>query len=233
MATPRSQRIGIWIIAIVLTIGTLGSFLAIVLSNQNKQTDQAALQKASTDYQKQYTDYQAKLKIYNAQVAAQAKQLSDQYYGTFSQYSSLPAKFDAGSVKNLKTNDLVVGDGEKITTKTQYSAYYIGWNPKGVVFDQSIDKGALKSPITVTAAGQMIVGWDQGVLGMNINGVRELTIPSSMAYGATGSGDNIPANTPIKFVVMIIPKNIEITPLKAPQMPQILLDYYQSQQTGT
>jgi hypothetical protein len=79
----------------------------------------------------------------------------------------------------------------------------------------------------------MIVGWKQGVLGMNINGVRELSIPSSMAYGATGSGNNIPSNTPLKFVVMVIPKITEITPVQVPQMPQILIDYYQSQQTGT
>jgi FKBP-type peptidyl-prolyl cis-trans isomerase FkpA len=233
MATPKSQRIGIWIIAIVLTIGTLGSFLAIVLGNQNKQTDQANLQKASTEYQKAYTDYQAKSKVYDAQVAAQAKQLSDQYYGIFNQYASSPAKFDASSVKTLKTQDIKIGDGEKITTKTAYSAYYIGWNPKGVIFDQSIDKGALKAPITVTPDGQMIVGWNQGVLGMNINGVRELSIPSSMAYGATGSGDNIPANTPIKFVVMVIPEITVITPVQQPQPPQILIDYYKSQQTGT
>jgi FKBP-type peptidyl-prolyl cis-trans isomerase len=233
MATPRSQRIGIWIIAIVLTVGTLGSFLAIILGNQNNASQQAKIQKASSEYQKLYTDYQAKSKVYDAQVAAQAKLLSDQYYGTFSQYASLPAKFDASGVKSLKTQDIKVGDGEKITTKTEYSAYYIGWNPKGVIFDQSIDKGALKIPITFTSGSSMIDGWKQGMLGMNINGVRELSIPSSMAYGATGSGENIPANTPIKFVVMVIPKINEITPIQAPQMPQILIDYYQSQQSGT
>jgi FKBP-type peptidyl-prolyl cis-trans isomerase len=233
MATPRSQRIGIWIIAIVLTIGTLGSFLAIVLSNQNQQTDQANLQKASNEYQKAYADYQAKLKVYNTQVAAQTTQLSGQYYAIFSQYASAPAKFDASGVKSLKTQDIKVGDGAVITTKTAYSAYYIGWNPKGVIFDQSIDKSALKAPLTVSTDGSMIVGWEQGVLGMKVNGVREISIPSSMAYGATGSGANIPANTPIKFVVMIIPTVTVITPIQQPQMPQILIDYYNSHPTGT
>lgn len=47
MSTPLSQKIGIWIIAVVLTIGTLGSFLAMVLSVQNQSIDQA-------EYQKQY-----------------------------------------------------------------------------------------------------------------------------------------------------------------------------------
>ena len=40
---------------------------------------------------------------------------------------------------------------------------------------------------------------------MKVGGVRELTIPSDLAYGETGSGDSIPANTPLKFVIMTIP----------------------------
>jgi FKBP-type peptidyl-prolyl cis-trans isomerase len=125
---------------------------------------------------------------------------------------------------------LNIGDGSEITTKTDYSAYYIGWNPKGVLFDQSIDKDALKAPLTVAAGSSMIVGWKEGVLGMKVGGVRELTLPSSMAYGATGSGENIPANTPLKFIVMIIPKVTDV-----PISPE-LLQYYQSQsqsQSGT
>jgi FKBP-type peptidyl-prolyl cis-trans isomerase len=222
MATPKSQRVGIWIIAIVLTIGTLGSFLAIVLGNQNKTTDQANLQKA-------YSDYQAKSTDYSTKVAAQTKALSDKYYSVLSQYSSIPAAFSASGIKTLGKQDLNIGEGSEITTKTDYSAYYIGWNPKGVIFDQSIDKGALKAPLTVPAGSSMIIGWKEGVLGMKVGGVRELTIPSSMAYGAAGSGDNIPANTPIKFVVLIIPKIDVIPPV---QMPQILIDYYKTQQAS-
>ena len=58
---------------------------------------------------------------------------------------------------------------------------------------------------------------------MKIGGVRELTIPSSQAYGETGSGDKIPANTPLKFVVMAIP------PVEEIPTPQIIKDYYKRQ----
>ena len=207
MATPRSQQIGIWIIAVVMLVGTLGSFLVMVLSNQNQAKDQASLQKAYNTYQ--------------ASVTAQTKQLSDTYYPTFSQYSTIPAAFSADGIKTVTTIDLKVGDGATLTSTTTYSAYYIGWNPKGVVFDQSIETGALKAPIV---GGNLITGWNEGVVGMKFGGVREITIPSDKAYGATGSGDNIPPNTPIKFVVMAIPKVSTIT------MPQILQDYYNSQQ---
>lgn len=220
MATPRSQRIGIWIIAIVLTVGTLGSFLALVLSNQNSATDQTKLQKA-------YSEYQAKSTEYNTKVAAQTKTLSDRYFSELKQYATLPASFKADEIKKLEKKDLKVGEGAEITAKTPYSAYYIGWNPKGVVFDQSIDKDALKAPLNVQESGSMIDGWDEGVIGMKVGGVRELSMPSDKAYGETGSGENIPANTPLKFVVMIIPKVDEIP---QPQMPQILIDYYKTQE---
>lgn len=204
MATPKSQRIGIWIIAIVLTVGTLGSFLVMGLSANNQKNDQAQLQKAYTGYQ--------------SQVAAQTKQLSDKYYTEFNQYASLPAEFNASDVTELTKTDLKVGDGEAITSTTAYNAYYIGWNPKGVAFDQSISTdGTLKAPI---AGSGLIPGWIEGVIGMKIGGVRELAITPDKAYGATGNGANIPANTPIKFIVMAISKVATIP------MPEILQQYY-------
>jgi FKBP-type peptidyl-prolyl cis-trans isomerase FkpA len=205
MATTTSQRVGIWLIAIVLTLGTLGSFLVMALSVQNQSTDDAQLQQVYQEYQDAIT--------------AQTESLSAQYYNEFSQYANLPAKFNASDVKELKTKDLKVGDGEVVTEATEYNAYYIGWNPSGVVFDESISENSLKSPI---ASGGLIEGWSKGVVGMKIGGVRELTIPSDLAYGEAGSGADIPANTPLKFVVMVIPKLDEVP------VPQLLLDYYSS-----
>ncbi len=209
MATPKSQRIGIWIIAIVLTIGTLGSFLAMILGNQNSSTEQARIQEMSKEY--------------SAKTDAQTKTLSDKYLKDFSQYSNVPAVFEASSVKAVEKTDLKVGDGVEIKSGTPYSAYYIGWNPKGVIFDQSISTGTLKAPI---AGGNLIAGWEEGVKGMKLGGVREISIPSEKAYGKTGSGEDIPADTPLKFIVMAIPKVNEVA------MPAELLQYYQSQYSG-
>lgn len=221
MAATKSQRIGIWVIAIFMAVGTVGSFLAIILSNKNQQSDQARISAETAQYQKDYTAYQAK-------VDAQAAELSTQYFGTLNQFATRPAAFDASSVKELKTNDLIVGSGDPITSASSFSAYYIGWNPSGKVFDSSINGAALKAPIAVTPGG-VIPGWTAGVDGMKVGGIRELTIPSDQAYGATGSGADIPANTPLKFIVMIIP-----TPeaIPTPVMPQELQNYYQQQQQG-
>ncbi len=203
-----AQRIGIWIIAIVMTVGTIGSFALIIISNENAKTEQARITKLQADYQ--------------AKVDAQTKDLSNKYYADLAGYQSQAAPFDAGSVRSLSSVDLKVGDGDVLTAKSSFSAYYIGWNPSGKVFDSSISNGALKAPLLVTPGG-VISGWTEGVVGMKIGGIRELTIPADKAYGATGQGSNIPPNTPLKFVIMAVP-----TPPTIP-VPAELLQYYQSQ----
>lgn len=215
MATPRSQRIGIWIIAVVMVIGTLGSFAVIVLANKNAGVDQAHLQKVTAQYQNDVNAYQAK-------VDAQAKQLSDKYFDEFNKYADRPAKFDRDSVKKLTTEDLKQGDGKTLDENSTFTAYYIGWTPDGKVFDGSIDGTKLKAPFTASPGG-VIPGWTKGVKDMKVGGVRELTIPSDDAYGEKGSGDKIPPNTSLKFVLMVIP-----TPEAIPQptMPKELMQAY-------
>jgi FKBP-type peptidyl-prolyl cis-trans isomerase len=198
-----------------MLIGTIGSFAVMVLGAQNSGSDQARIKQQADAYQKDYTAYQAK-------VDAQAIQLSEKYFAEFNQYVGKPAAFDPDKVKTLTTTDLKVGDGTVLGKDATFTAYYLGWGPTGKVFDGSIDSTKLKAPFTA-APGGVITGWTKGVEGMKVGGVRELTIPSDDAYGEKGSGDTIPPNTPLKFVIMVIP-----TPdtLPQPQMPQELLDYY-------
>ena len=195
MATKTSQRVFIWVIAVVMTVGTLAGFVAMILAPKNQQADAERMQALMSQYQKS--------------VAEQEKQLSDKYYPEFSTYQSRVAAFDKDAVKELGKEDLKVGDGETITKDSTFHAYYIGWNPSGEVFDQSIDGTKLKAPIEVTPGG-VITGWTEGVDGMKIGGVRELTIPADKAYGDQAQGDKIPANSPLKFIVMIIPAPEEI-----------------------
>ncbi len=198
MATPKAQRIGIWIIAVVMVIGTLGSFAVMILANDNAKIDQqeqARLQKEA------YAEYEKQL----AEQEKAAAGLSTTHYPQFEQYESSPATFDASEVGDkVQTNDLKNGDGEVITKDTKYQAYYIGWNPKGKSFDSSFDGDKLKAPIDTSTTPGLIQGWQDGVVGMKVGGVREITIPSDLAYKETGSGDDIPPNTPLKFVIYII-----------------------------
>lgn len=216
MATTKAQRWGILAVLIVTVVGTIGSFAVMILSQKNQTEEAAKMQKAQTEYQNRYKEYQSKQD-------AQAKQLSEKYFGIFSPYASRVGEFNRDDVKELKTEDLAVGDGEEIKDDTKFAAYYIGWNPKGKAFDQSIADGKLKSPLPIETGlvnASLITGWKEGMKGMRINGVRELTIPSDKAYGDKAQGDDIPANTPLKFVVMAIPLPEAIP---QPEVPQELL----------
>lgn len=215
MATTRTQRVSIWVIIIALAAGTLLSFFVIILSNSNttKQNN-----KLAQEYQ-----------TYQNQVNAQTTQLSQKYFAQFSQYKSQVSAFNAADAqKGLVQTDLAVGTtGSAINEDATYAAYYIGWTPDGKIFDSSFntDGKTLKLPLTVTP-GSVISGWMSGTTGMKIGGVREITIPSEQAYGSTGNGSSIPANTPIKFIVMVVPVPPTIN------MPADLQQALQQQQQG-
>lgn len=218
MATQRSQRIGIWIIAIAMMLGTVGGFIAMMVAPTNEAKDKAALDAELEQYSKAVQEYQDK-------VSAQGRELSDRYFTEFSSYSERVSAFEAGEVKDLGKNDLKVGDGQEVKGDTKLAVYYIGWNPNGEIFDGSIEGESLKSPFTVDGpeGAPVIMGWQEGLIGMKIGGVRELTIPSEKAYGEAGGGEKIPANAPLKFVVMAIEPPTQIA---EPEMPPLVRKEY-------
>lgn len=230
MSATKKQRYGILIILAVTVIGTIGSFAVMILSTQNNAKQQAQFQVLSKDYE-------AKQKQYEAQVGKQTDELSAKYYEVFQPYASNVAAFDINSAKDLSTDDLLVGEGEKITGKTKFASYYIGWDANGRIFDQSIDVAAkkLKAPLTVADGldnASLIVGWQEGMKGMAIGGVRLITIPSDKAYGEAGSKDasgkeTIAPNMPLKFIVMAIPLPEQIP---QPDMTGLQKAYEETQQ---
>src|SRR6266851_5118938 len=103
---------------------------------------------------------------------------------------------------SLQIEDLTVGTGATAATGDTVSVLYTGTFLDGRVFDASSLHGNV--PITFRlGAGQVIQGWDQGLVGMRVGGKRRLTIPSSLAYGPSGNGP-IPPNTPLRFEVELV-----------------------------
>jgi peptidylprolyl isomerase len=101
----------------------------------------------------------------------------------------------------LYYQELVPGQG--VTTAQpgrSVSVTYTGWLPDGTQFDSNVGK----TPLTFTlGAGQVIQGWDLGILGMRAGGKRRLVIGSAMGYGAGGNGAIRP-NTTIVFDVQLL-----------------------------
>ena len=104
---------------------------------------------------------------------------------------------------DLRVEDLVVGDGAEAVGGTKVSVHYVGVAfSSGEEFDASWNRG---QPFEFKLGrGQVIPGWDQGVVGMKVGGRRKLTIPSAMAYGARGAGGVIKPHEPLVFVVDLL-----------------------------
>lgn len=107
-----------------------------------------------------------------------------------------------GNTNGLKIEDIKVGDGTEAKTGNTISVHYTGTLVNGTKFDSSYDRG---EPFSFTLGiGQVIKGWDEGVVGMKIHGKRKLTIPSTFAYGERGVPGAIPPNATLIFEVELL-----------------------------
>ncbi|WP_199727774.1 FKBP-type peptidyl-prolyl cis-trans isomerase [Corallococcus sp. CA049B] len=106
------------------------------------------------------------------------------------------------SESGLYTQDLVVGTGKEAVNKSYVYVHYAGWLPDGSMFDNSRARG---EPIDfVLGNGDVIKGWEEGLIGMRVGGKRKLVIPSDLGYGSRGSAPVIPSNAVLVFDVELM-----------------------------
>jgi len=103
----------------------------------------------------------------------------------------------------LEIYDAKVGDGAEAVSGKAVSVHYTGLLTNGKKFDSSVDRG---QPFEfLLGGGQVIRGWDVGVAGMKVGGVRKLIISPELAYGANDVGGGlIPANSTLIFEVQLL-----------------------------
>jgi FKBP-type peptidyl-prolyl cis-trans isomerase FkpA len=112
----------------------------------------------------------------------------------------------ATTPSGLQYEDVVVGEGAEAKAGTPVSVHYTGWlfedGVQGSKFDSSKDR---REPFEFPlGAGHVIKGWDEGVQGMKVGGVRKLVIPPELGYGARGAGGVIPPNATLLFEVELL-----------------------------
>ena len=205
LKTSLSQRIVIGIIAVLLLASTIAIYALIVLNGEKNKATSSVKKEELAAVTKELTAKQDELK-------AASDKMSKQYFGTFNSFRNKVKAYNAETVQNagLKPTDLKVGTGAEITNSTKsYYAYYIGWCPDESVFDSSFDDAkkptSLKAPLAVTNPASLIAGWSEGIKGMKIGGVREVDIPSALAYGNEREICGA-KNSPLKFI--ILPVNV-------------------------
>ena len=102
----------------------------------------------------------------------------------------------------LRFEDSTIGSGATASNGQTVSVHYTGWLENGTKFDSSKDRN---EPFEFKlGAGRVIRGWDEGVAGMKVGGVRRLTIPPQLAYGDSGAGGVIPPKATLIFEVELL-----------------------------
>lgn len=106
------------------------------------------------------------------------------------------------TASGLKYIDQLVGKGASPVAGKRVKVHYTGTLENGVKFDSSVDRN---QPFDfVIGVGQVIAGWDEGVMSMKVGGKRKLIIPAKLGYGSRGAGGVIPPNATLLFDVELL-----------------------------
>ena len=106
------------------------------------------------------------------------------------------------TASGLQIEDLVIGDGALAENGMEALVHYTGWFTDGRKFDSSYDR---EKPYRLfIGRGEVIRGWDEGLLGMRVGGKRRIVVPPSLGYGSAGKGNLVPPDVTLVFELQIM-----------------------------
>lgn len=206
--TPLKQRLIIGLIAFAMVASTVAMYVGVILSARSGQDSKTP----ASDRIEELNGLIAKKQ---QEIITSASPITKKYFPILKEYKKYVKAYNAktANTAGLVTKDLKVGNGRTLKAKDEnYYAFYIGFCANESIFDSSFDDfkkpTSLKPPIP--GAG-LIKGWMEGIHGMKLGGVRELSIPSELAYkdqeicGAK--------NSPIRFILITIEEDATLKKL--------------------
>ena len=116
----------------------------------------------------------------------------------------LAASDTRGNLERMVIDDITIGEGAAVVAGDKVSVHYAGRLQNGTEFDNSRTRGAAFD--FVVGGGQVIAGWEEGLVGMRVGGERILVIPPEKAYGSSGVGP-IPPNSTLVFSIELLAIN--------------------------
>ena len=197
LKTSTKQRVIIAIIAVLMLGSIIAGYAAIIMNGgkSSSTSDESKVDEAKiAEYQEAYNN-----------VLAEFSETTKEDYDQFIAHKSEIKAYNETSANEngLQTRDLEKGSGDKIDENSNYLAYYVGWCADETIFDSSFDDNENPTAFSkiLDASLGMIEGWNEGVKGMRLGGIREITIPGELAYGESMEicGGT---NKPLKFIVM-------------------------------
>lgn len=196
LKTSTKQRVIIGLIAILMLGSIIAGYAAIILNgNSTSSSDENKVDSAKVaEYQEAYEKKQAEF-----------SSATKEDFNEFIAFKSEIKGYNEASANEngVVTRDLKKGSGDKIDQDSEYLAYYVGWCADESIFDSSFDDNKNPSSFAkiLDASLGMIEGWNEGIKGMRLDGVREITVPGELAYGESMEicGGK---NKPLKFLVM-------------------------------
>ena len=193
----NSQRVVVFIVIVVFAVSVFGSAIFILAGNDSAEEQRetaAELQEQADELAEAQQQLQEQNEAEQTCFAAPINELAEPGI-------ELPDyEITSGAIDELETIDLVVGDGQEVQAGDCVVAQYRGTLTDGTQFDGTYETGV---PVRFPLGG-VITGWQEGIPGMKVGGVRVLNIPSDQGYGVAGNPPVIGPNADLVFVVELV-----------------------------
>lgn len=189
LSTTRSQRITIWVIAVVMIVGTLGSFFLFMLPAANTPVKS----QAQLDYEK--------LVAQQAELEKKCPSTTTKPIAKVDPAPVPPVMTAVESIPELRTEDVVVGDGAEVKSGDCVELFFHGVLAKDSKAFQGGDNYATGDAYRSLTTG-FVPGFSEGLVGMKVGGERKVYIPAAKGYGSQAQGE-IPANSDLIFAIKV------------------------------